>query len=230
MACNSEKTWIVNIPSVTFRSFIQVADRNTVNGNQLQTLCYLLGPPQKTSKDDVWIDTLVIPKQMCSISTVEDYGIEDKDSINYLKEMSFTKKKEIFAWVHTRSPCEKRCEFSSIDMHTQYVLEKYVSKNIVGIIIELRKDDFVWNAMHLNIFGKQRVEFCAKNYNTPFNSHKWCDCECLYESCRSSIKLWEDIPFGKSKVLMANFMKDKKPGEGWWGLAEEPSDTGKLFF
>ena len=49
----------------------------------------------------------------------------------------------------------------------------------------------------------------------------------LYESCRSSIKICEDIPFGKSKVLMANFMKEKKPDEGWWGLAEEPLDTGK---
>ena len=124
MACNSEKTRIINIPSVTFRSFIQVADGNTVNGNQLQTLCYLLGPPQKTSTDDIWIDTLVIPKQMCSISTVEDYGIEDKDSITYLKEMSFTKTKERFVWFHTCSPSENRYKFFYIDMHTQYVLKK----------------------------------------------------------------------------------------------------------
>ena len=91
------------------------------------------------------------------------------------------------------------CEFTSIDMHTQFVLEKYVSKKIIGIIIQLRKDDYIWNAMHLNIFGKQRVEFCGKNFNTPFDPHKWCGCDCLYESCRSSVNLWDDIPFANVK-------------------------------
>ena len=41
----------------------------------------------KTEKneDDVWIDTIVIPKQANLITSLEDNGIEETDSINYLK-------------------------------------------------------------------------------------------------------------------------------------------------
>ena len=48
--------------------------------------------------------------------------------------------------------------------------------------------------------------------------------DCLYESCRSSVKFWNDIPFGKSKVLLANYMKEKEPCKLNWNLAKEPSD------
>ena len=41
---------------------------------------------------------------------------------------------------------------------------------LIGIIIEIRKDEFVWNAVHLNFFGKQRVEFCGKIYDTPLEA------------------------------------------------------------
>ena len=75
--------------------------------------------------------------------------------------------------------------------------------------------------MNLNIFGKQRVEFCGKNYNTPFDQHKWCNCECLYESCRSSIKLLDEVPMGHSKVRLGNFLKEKPN----WSLAKELSDS-----
>ena len=163
----------------------------------------------------------MIPKQISSVSFVEDNGIEDQDTITYLSEHSLSKCKQIFAWVHTRSPGENCCEFTSTDMHTQYVLEQYVSKDIIGIIIEIRKKNYIWNAMHLNIFGKQRVEFCGKNYNTPFDQHKWCNCECLYESCRSSIKLLDEVPMGHSKVRLGNFLKEKPN----WSLPKEPSDS-----
>ena len=214
---NNQTLDIINIPKIAYRSFIYIAERNSLNGSQLQTLCYLLGPVRKTNTDEVWIDQVIIPKQICSVSSVEDDGIEDKDTITFLKEHSITKKKEIFAWVHSRSPGQNSCEFSYSDMHTQYVLEKYVSKNIIGIIIEIRKNDYIWNAMRLNIFGTQRLDYCGRNFNTPFESHKWCDCECLYDSCRSSIKVWDEIPFGKSKVIVANYLE----GSGW-DIAVEP--------
>ena len=99
----SEDMAIINVPKVAFRSFIHIAQGNVDNGNRLQTLCYLLGPVQKISKQDIWIDTVVIPKQTCSVSSVEDNGIAEKDTITFLREKSLTKNKEIFAWVHTRS-------------------------------------------------------------------------------------------------------------------------------
>ena len=44
-------------------------------------------------------------------------------------------------------------------MHTQFALEKYVSKNIIGIIIEVRKEEYVWNAVNLNTPGPKVVRF-----------------------------------------------------------------------
>ena len=133
----SEKLDVINIPSIAFKSFIKIAQQNQISGNLLQTMCYLLGPAQKTTNEEILIDTVVLPKQTCTNIWVEDKGIEEKSTIEFLREHFITKKKEVFAWVHTRSPGQNDCEFSSIDIHTQYALEKYVSKKIVGIIIQI---------------------------------------------------------------------------------------------
>ena len=227
MANDTEETheeWkIINIPIVAYRSFIYIAQENTLNGNQLQTMCYLLGTSKETNKDEVWVDTVVIPKQICSISSVEDNGIEENDTITFLREHCTTRNKVLVAWVHSRSPGQNSCEFSYSDMHTQFVLEKYVSKKVIGIIIEIRRNDYIWNAMRLNIFGRQRLEYCGKNFNTPFDHHKWCDCCCLYDSCRSSVKVWDHIPFGQRKVLLGNYLENKKPGMSKWDIAVEPT-------
>ena len=215
---------IINIPKIAFRSFIDIADKNRVNGKLVQTLCYLLGPRKKSIDDETWIDTVVIPKQTGTDSTVEDDGIEEKDTFTYLKELSFSKEKNVIAWVHTRPPGPNNCEFTSIDMHTQFALTKYVSKDIIGIIIELQHDQYIWNAMNLNIYGEQRVEFCGKKNNCPFDVHKWCACDCLYESCKSSIKLGDKIPIDKNKVMLANFMVDNESENSRWNLAEEDND------
>ena len=86
---------IINIPKIAFRSFIDIADKNRVNGKLVQTLCYLLGPRKKSIDDETWIDTVVIPKQTGTDSTVEDDGIEEKDTFTYLKELSFSKEKNV---------------------------------------------------------------------------------------------------------------------------------------
>ena len=224
---NSEKMDIINIPGIALRSFIDIAEKNLVNGKLVQTLCYLLGPPKKSSKDEIWIDTVVIPKQTGTDSSVEDEGIEnglDKwDTITALRKMGATRNKNIVAWVHTRPPGPNKCEFTSIDMHNQFALTKYVSKDIIGIVVEIRKDDFIWNAMGLNVFGEQRVDFCGKKYNCPFELHKWCDCDCLYESCRSNVNLCKEIPDGQNEVILANFMVKIKNGQSWFNLAVEPT-------
>ena len=227
MACkildNLEEMKVVNVPRVSFRSFVNIADKNSINGNLMQILCYLLGPKQKTHEDEIWIDTIVIPMQLCSESMVEDNGIDKQNTITYLRESSVTKHKELYAWVHSRPVGPNECEFTSTDMHTQFILEKYVSKDIIGIVIQIRKYDYVWKSKKLNIFGKQILEFCGKNFDTPFDDHKSCACDCLFESCKSSIKVWDEIPFGKSKVLMANFMEKREPGKSNWSIANEPS-------
>ena len=224
---NSEKMDIINIPAIALRSFIDIAEKNLVNGKLVQTLCYLLGPPKKSSKDEIWIDTVVIPKQTGTDSSVEDEGIENGlekwDTITALRKMGATRNKNIVAWVHTRPPGPNKCEFTSIDMHNQFALTKYVSKDIFGIVVEIRKDDFIWNAMRLNVFGEQRVDFCGKKYNCPFELHKWCDCDCLYESCRSNVNLCKEIPDGQNEVILANFMVKIKNGQSCFNLAVEPT-------
>ena len=104
MASNSneknEEMKVINIPIIAYRSFIYIAEKNSVHGNQLQTMCYLLGPIRKTNEEEVWIDTVIIPKQICTVSSGEDNGIEEQDTITYLREMSLTKNKEIIAWLY----------------------------------------------------------------------------------------------------------------------------------
>ena len=100
-----------------------------VNCCLAQTFCYLLGPVQKTSEHDIWVDTIVIPEQTCSVDSVEDVGLEGQDSITYLRETSLTNNRENMPGF-THAPGENRCEFISNDMHTLFVFEKYVSKNI----------------------------------------------------------------------------------------------------
>ena len=154
----------------------------------------------------------------------------------FLKEQSWTKKREVYAWLHTRSPGPDSCEFTSVDMHTQFILEKFIKENIVGIIMEVREEDYIWNAMQLNVFGRQRVEFCGKKFNLAFEKHKSCACDCLYESCRSNIKMWEnrDLPYsqtvyGKSNVMMANFTYEHSFAKPRWHTIREPSYTGSDF-
>ena len=91
---NSETLGVINIPKIAFRSFVHIAEKNLVDGNLAQTFCYFLGPPQTNSEDEIWIDTIVIPKQICSDSSVEDNGIYQKDTITSLRKMSLTKKKK----------------------------------------------------------------------------------------------------------------------------------------
>ena len=50
----------------------------------------------------------------------------------------------------------------------------------------------------------------ASSSNNPFDEHKSCACDCLYDSCRSNIKVWNDRDlfyktFNKSRVMIANF-------------------------
>ena len=89
----SEKLDVINIPSIAFWSFIKIAQRNQISGNLLQTLCYLLGPAQKTTNEEIWIDTVVLQKQTCTNIWVEDKGIEEKSTIEFLGNISSQRKK-----------------------------------------------------------------------------------------------------------------------------------------
>ena len=97
MAKNSveggQKLDVIKIPSIAFRSFINIAQQNQISGTLLQTMCYLLGPAQKTTNEEIWIDTVVLQKQTCTNIWVEDKGIEEKSTIEFLGNISSQRKK-----------------------------------------------------------------------------------------------------------------------------------------
>ena len=68
----SEAIKVYNIPLIAFRAFVNIAEKNFMNENVVQTLCYLLSPRQETNQNEIWIDTVVIPMQIFSVSSVED--------------------------------------------------------------------------------------------------------------------------------------------------------------
>ena len=90
MATNQEMK-IINIPKIAFRFFIHIADGNLDNGSLAQTMCYFLGPKQKTGQDEIWIDTILIPNQTCTSTSVEDNGIGPNDTFAYLRKHCMTK-------------------------------------------------------------------------------------------------------------------------------------------
>ena len=71
------------------------------------------------------------------------------------------------------------CGYSSIDVHNQYALEMFVSKEIVGIVVALCDNipgsSPIWNAFCLSEEYRQRVEKCSKEKNLPNIQHAQCD-------------------------------------------------------
>ena len=79
----------------------------------------------------------------------------------------------MFAWIHTHVNGNK-CFLSSIDLHTQFVYEKYFP-HILAIVIELgqliKKDIKFYQ---LSRRGTRRINQCNKTVNTPSIFHEGC--------------------------------------------------------
>ena len=77
------------------------------------------------------------------------------------------------AWIHTHVNGNK-CFLSSIDLHTQFVYEKYFP-HILAIVVELGqliKNDVQF--YQLSRKGTRRIIQCNKTVNTPSNFHEEC--------------------------------------------------------
>ena len=102
------------------------------------------------------------------------------------------------------------CEYSSIDVHNHYLLQKCISKNIVGIVVEMRTTDEAWNVFQLTNIGQERIFQCSKDENLPHVQHPLCDNEPLknlYESCKYLITLTESRP--AMKIESIDFRSEK---------------------
>ena len=113
--------------------FKNVAISNYKNGDEIETLAYFLG---KEEHKCIEITTIVFPDQKGTATYVDDEGIEGQDSIQWMLT-NLVQKKDLclVLWVH----CHVKgapCGFSSVDIHTQYLLE-YNIPSIKGLVIEM---------------------------------------------------------------------------------------------
>ena len=59
-------------------------------------------------------------------------GIEDLETFEWIKRSNETKEKNFLAWVHTHVN-GSLLEYSSIDVHNDYMIQEFVDPNVMGI-------------------------------------------------------------------------------------------------
>ena len=59
-------------------------------------------------------------------------GIEDLETFEWIKSSKETKEKNLLAWVHTHVN-GSLLEYSSIDVHNDYMIQEFVDPNVMGI-------------------------------------------------------------------------------------------------
>ena len=94
------------------------------------------------------------------------------DTIEWLNQNE--KNSKIVAWVHSHVE-GSLCEFSSVDVHNHYVLEKYVSPQVVGIVVEINDFDEKWDVFKLTTIGQEKISSCNRISNIPHLQHPYCD-------------------------------------------------------
>ena len=95
------------------------------------------------------------------------------------------------AWVHSHV-LGSLCEFSSVDAHSHYILNRYVSSKIVGIVVEITDHDEEWDVFKLTTLGQERISLCNNKNNIPHIQHPHCDgipLDMLYESCKDLVTI-----------------------------------------
>ena len=59
-------------------------------------------------------------------------GIGDLETFQWIKSNKETKEKNLLAWVHTHVN-GSLLEYSSIDVHNDYMIQEFVDPNVMGI-------------------------------------------------------------------------------------------------
>ena len=87
--------------------------------------------------------------------------------------MKYPTKATMFAWIHTHVNGNK-CFLSSIDIHSQFVYEKYF-RHILAIVVEIGEDK-AKDVQFYKLSGKgtRRVDQCNNTLNMPSVFHESC--------------------------------------------------------
>ena len=100
------------------------------------------------------------------------------------------KKPVLIAWIHSHVTTIK-CNFSSVDLHTQNTLSKLYD-GILGMVVEINEDGKVaaFDFYELSKKGKRWIENCSKSPECNSRmQHEYCSDSSLYQSARKNVQL-----------------------------------------
>ncbi len=174
----------VIVPQCLDNLFLGIAKNNKdKDGNLIETLCYLVGHKDQGRTVATYV---IFPKQSASASHVDDNGIFDIDTLTWLTSFSEPFKKygdnfSVIAWVHSHvrgSPCG----FSSIDVHTQYSLQR-IFDNILGLVYEIKANgSYIAEWFNLTSEGEKQVRICSQTKNISSIQHSQCSDQSFFKS------------------------------------------------
>lgn len=156
-------------------------------------------------------------------------GIEDTpSSLQWIMEHSPCyhlqgNKSTILAWVHSHVNGSK-CFLSSIDMHTQFVLENNFP-HILAIVVEIGPKDKVRNEYYqITEKGKQRIASCNnEKKQSPNIFHKSCSYPRFFRSLKSQVTFINDAFFTIDKRNPQHFSSQEVSGADYNAI-----DCGKI--
>ena len=151
------------IPSDLVRKFHGVSSNNySQNGKHIETLGFLLG---YKSNDNYVATDLIFPEQQATCSRVDDKGIGGEDTLVWAFQTYMLEKKKkpiVIAWIHSHVGSVK-CNFSSVDLHTQHTYSK-LHNGILGMVVEIHEDGSLGehDFYEMSRQGKRFVENCSQ--------------------------------------------------------------------
>ena len=112
------------------------------------------------------------------------------ETFEWIKTNKETREKNLLAWVHTHVN-GSLLEYSSIDVHNDYMIQEFVDPNVMGIVVQLTRRSAKWDAFTLTSGGKESVKECSKNFNLAKIQHPFCcgkELKILFESCKDLVE------------------------------------------
>ena len=185
------------IPNEVIEQFCEKACQNKKNGHFIETLAFLVGFKENYV---ITVTEIVFGQQTATSISVDDNGIPtgnpiDNDTCAWIYFNSPMKKKygsklSIVSWVHSHVE-DVKCCFSSVDMHTQFTLNK-MYPDILGLVCQIGKDNSLedYDFYGLTRKGYHGLSRCKKS-GTKF--HEGCYKESFYASQKHMITFFDGL-------------------------------------
>ena len=185
------------VPNLVIQRFCEKACQNKKNGHFIETLAFLVGLKESNV---ITVTDIVFGQQTATSINVDDHGIQtgnpiDNDTCAWIYFNSPMKKKygsklSIASWVHSHVE-DVKCCFSSVDMHTQFTLNK-MYPDILGLVFQIGKDSSLENYDFYGLTkkGHHGLSQCKKS-GTKF--HEGCFKESFYASQKDMITFFDGL-------------------------------------